>query len=162
MQILPLGIDGDVNFAKARNDWIQETMFILDHDEESRIVTEQLDAPTQGTLGVNGQTVGVKEDNRLESDVMRATLDVGFSKEFEFFANELDALAVCAVDKHDIRLDSRFLMIVDHVDEIVDEGPLARAMCSVKQEVGDAIVAVKPFEFSFNGQVHLAKKVTRL
>lgn len=129
-------------------------MFILHHDEETGIVAEQLDAPTEGALRVNGQAVGVKQHNRLEPHI--AALDVGFRKEFEFFANEFDAFAVRAIDKHDIGLDPRFLMIVDQVDEIIDERTLARTVRPVKQEIGDAIVTMKSLQFSFNGIVHVA------
>ena len=127
-------------------------MFILHHDEETGIVAEQLDAPAEGALRVNGQAVGVKQDNRLEPNVV--PFDIGFSKKFELFANKLDALAMRAIDKHDIGFDSRFLMIVYQIDEIVDEGPFARPVRPVKQEIRDAIVAIKSFEFTFNGFVH--------
>jgi hypothetical protein len=162
MQILRKVCFGDVYFAEAGYDGVQQTMFIFDDDEKARVGTKEFDAPTQRTLGVNRQTVGVKKDNGFKAHVARTALDVGLGEEFEFFANEFDAFAVCAVDKHDVGLDARFLMVVDQVDEIVDEGAFPRAMRSVEQEVGDAIVAVKSIEFAFNCVVHLVPSVPSL
>lgn len=104
---------GHINFAKSRHDGIQQTVLVFHDDEESRIETKELDAPSQGALGVNGQAVGIKEHNGLEFDV--GALDVGLGEKLEFFANKLDALAVGAVDKHDIGLNlgpQRVLVIV--------------------------------------------------
>jgi hypothetical protein len=162
MQILRKVCFGDVYFAEAGYDGVQQTMFIFDDDEKARVGTKEFNAPTQRTLGINRQTVGVKKDNGFEAHVARTAFDVGLGEEFEFFANEFDAFAVRAVDKHDVGLDARFLVVVDQVDEIVDEGAFAGAMRAVEQEVGDAIVAVKSIEFAFNCVVHLVPSVPSL
>jgi len=134
MQIFDAIIDqrfGHINLAKPRHDGIQEPVFVLDHDEESRVVAEQFDATPECALRVDGQTVGIEEDNRLEFDVV--AFDVGFSEKLEFFADELDALAVGAVDKHDIGLDfAALVVVVNQVDEIIHESSLARPVGAVK------------------------------
>jgi hypothetical protein len=53
---------GHIDFTKSRQYGFQQLVFVLDHDEKPRVVAKQLDTPTQGGLGVDGQFVGIIED----------------------------------------------------------------------------------------------------
>ena len=118
-------------------------MFVLYDNEESRVVTEQLDAATQCTLRVNGETVGIKKHNRFEADVVAPSLEVGLGEKLELFANKFDALPVRTINKHDVRLDFWFLMIVNQIDEIVNNGPFPSTVGTMEEQIRNAIRSEK-------------------
>ena len=68
---------GHIDFAESRQNGFQQLVFVLDHDEKPRVVAKQFDTPTQGGLGVDGQFVGIIEDDAFEQIVV-ITLDIGF------------------------------------------------------------------------------------
>ena len=87
-------------------------------------MTEKLNTSAQGTLGVNGQFVGIHEDDAFEHIIV-ITLHVGFCEVFELIADETDALAVGAIDKHDVGFDAIAVTTVYLVDEIAHDGAFA-------------------------------------
>ncbi len=99
-------------------------------------MTKQFNAPAQGALGVDGEFVGIHQHYTLEHIVVVA-LHVCFGKIFEFIADEFDALAVGAIDKHDVGFDAIAVALVDLVYEIADDGAFAGAGRTVKNEIGD-------------------------
>ena len=99
-------------------------------------MTKQFNAPAQGALGVNGEFVGIHQYYALKHIVVVA-LHVCFGKIFEFVADEFDALAVGAIDKHDIGFDAVAVALVDLVYEIADDGAFAGAGRTMKNEIGD-------------------------
>jgi hypothetical protein len=70
---------------------------------------------------------------------------VCFCEEFQVVANKFDALAVCAVDIHDKVFNFVFVVIVDEVNKIVNDGSFAGAGCAVEQDVGYFVVGMKVF-----------------
>ena len=99
-------------------------------------MTKEFDASAQCALGVDREFVGIHQHNTLEHIVVVA-LHVCFGEIFEFVADEFDALAVSAVDKHDVRLDAIAVTLIDLVYEIADDGAFAGAGRPVKNEIGD-------------------------
>ena len=99
-------------------------------------MTKQFNAPAQGALGVDGEFVGIHQHYALKHIVVVA-LHVCFGKIFEFVADEFDALAVGAIDKHDIGFDAVAVALVDLVYEIADDGAFASTGRTVKNEIGD-------------------------
>ena len=99
-------------------------------------MTKQFNAPAQGALGVDGEFVGIHQHYALKHIIVVA-LHVCFGKIFEFVADEFDALAVGAIDKHDIGFDAIAVALVDLVYEIADDGAFAGAGRTVKNEIGD-------------------------
>jgi hypothetical protein len=99
-------------------------------------VTKQFNAPAQGALGVYGEFVGIHQHYALKHIVVVA-LHVCFGKIFEFVADEFDALAVGAIDKHDIGFDAVAVALVDLVYEIADDGAFTGAGRTMKNEIGD-------------------------
>jgi len=99
-------------------------------------VTKQFNAPAQGALGVDGEFVGIHQHYTLEHIVVVA-LHVCFGEIFEFIADEFDALAVGAIDKHDIGFDAVAVALVDLVYKISDDGAFAGTGRTVKNEIGD-------------------------
>jgi len=140
---------GDIYFAKSRQNWFQEFVFVLDDDEKTRGVAEELDAAAESRLCVDSEFVGVVHDDALEKVVFVA-LYVGLGKLFEFVSNEFDTLAVGAVDKHDVIFDSVAIELVDAVDKVADDSSLTRSSRSVKYDVGDFSDVDKIIEFRFH------------
>ena len=133
---LDLRLVGNIYLAKSRKNRIQKFVFVLYNDEEARIVAEKLNTSAQGTLGVNGQFVGIHEDDAFEHIIV-VTLHVGFCEVFELIADETDALAVGAIDKHDVGFDAIAVAAVDLVDEIADDGAFAGPGRPVKNQIGN-------------------------
>jgi hypothetical protein len=140
---------GHIDFAESRQNGFQQLVFVLNHDEKPRIVAKQLDAPTQGGLGVDGQFVGIIEDDAFEQIVV-ITLDIGFRKQFEFVADELDARAVGTIDKHHIGFHAAAFAVVNAVNELADDGALSRPRRAVKYDIGDAFRQNKIVKLLFN------------
>ena len=133
---LDLRLVGNIYLAKSRQNWIQKLVFILYNYKEASIVTEKLNTSAQGTLGVNGQFVGIHEDDAFEHIIV-VTLHVGFCEVFELIADKTDALAVGAIDKHDIGFDAISVAAVDLVDEIADDGAFAGPGRPVENQIGN-------------------------
>jgi hypothetical protein len=125
-----------IDFTKARQNGVQQLVFVLYNNEEARVVTKEFDAPAQGALGVDREFVGIHQHNTLEHIVVIA-LHICFGEIFEFVADEFDALAVGAVDKHDVGFDTSAVASIDLVYEIADDGAFAGAGRPVKNEIGD-------------------------
>jgi hypothetical protein len=125
-----------IDFAEARQNGVQQFVFVLYNNEEARVVTKEFDAPAQGALGVNREFVGIHQHNTLEHIVVVA-LHICFGEIFEFVADEFDALAVGAIYKHDVGFDAIAVALVDLVYEIADDGAFAGAGRPVKNEIGD-------------------------
>jgi len=125
-----------IDFAEARQNGVQQLVFVLYNNEEARVVTKEFDAPAQGALGVDREFVGIHQHNALEHIVV-ITLHICFGEIFEFVADEFDALAVGAINKHDVGLHASAVTSVDLVYEIADDGSFAGAGRPVKNEIGD-------------------------
>lgn len=125
---------GHIDFAESRQNRVQQLVFVLYNDEEARIVTKQFNTPAQGALGVNGEFIGIHQDDTFEHIVV-ITLHVCFGEIFEFVADEFDALAVGAIHKHDIGLDAIAVESVDLIYEIADDGAFSDAGRTVKNEI---------------------------
>jgi len=128
-------------------------VFVLYDNEKSRIVAKEFNAPAQSGLGVNCEFVCVVQHNTFEQGHVVA-LDIGFCKVFEFVANEFNALAVGAIDKHNVVFDAIAVSSVDAVDEIIYNGSLATAGRTVKNDVGyfadlDEIIEFGRYEIVF-------------
>lgn len=149
---------GHIDFAESRQYGFQQLVFVLDHDEKPRVVAKQFDTPTQGGLGVDGQFVGIIEDDAFEQIIV-VTLDIGFRKQFELVADELDALAVGAIDKHHVGFDATAFAVVNAVNELADDGALARPRRAVKYDIGDAFRRNEIVELFFN-RCHSTKMTT--
>ena len=130
------GLIRHIDFAEARQNGVQQLVFVLYNNEEARVVTKEFNAPAQGALGVDREFVGIHQYNALEHIVVVA-LHVCFGEIFEFVADEFDALAVGAIDKHDIGFDAVAVALVDLVYEIADDGAFAGAGRTVENEIGD-------------------------
>ncbi len=115
-----------INFAKSRQNRIQQFVFILYNNEEARIVTKQFNAPAQGALGVNREFIGIHQHNALKHIVVVA-LHICLGEIFEFVADEFDAFAVGTIDKHYIGFDAIAVALIDLVYEIADDGAFAGA-----------------------------------
>jgi len=89
-------------------------VFVFHDDEKPCIVAKELDTTAEGGLGVDCQTVGIKQDDGFEGDTM-VCQDVGFSKKLEFVANKLDAFPMGAIDHHDMRLNFMLVLAIDGV-----------------------------------------------
>ena len=87
-------------------------------------------------MGVNGQLVGIHEDDAFEHIIV-VTLHVGFCEVFELVADKTDALAVGAIDKHDVGFNAIAVAAVDLVDEIADDGAFARTRRPVENQIGN-------------------------
>ncbi len=70
---------------------------------------------------------------------------MGFGEEFQVIANEFDALTVSAVNIHDKVFNFVFVVIVDEVNKIMDDGSFAGAGCAVEQNVRYFMVGMKVF-----------------
>ena len=149
---------GHIDFAESRQNRLQQLVFVFNDDEEPRIVAKQLNTTSQGGLGINGQFVGIIEDDAFEQIVV-ITLDIGFRKEFELVTDELDALAVGAIDKHHIGFDAAAFAVVNAVNELADDGALARPRGAVKYDIGDAFRRNKIVELLFY-RCHSTKMTT--
>jgi len=99
-------------------------------------VTKKFNAPAQGALGVNGEFVGIHQHYALKHIVVVA-LHICFGKIFEFVTDEFDALAVGAIDKHDIGFNPIAIALIDLVYEIANNSAFAGAGRTVKNEIGD-------------------------
>jgi hypothetical protein len=97
-------------------------------------VAKKLNTPTQGTLGVNGQFIGIHEDNAFEHIIV-VTLHVGFCEVFELVADETDALSVGAIYKHDVGFNAIAVATVDLIDEIAHDGAFAGSGRPVKNQI---------------------------
>jgi len=124
-------------------------VFVLHHNEKPRVIAKQLYASTQRTLGIDGQTVGIEQNNGFKRYPL-CTLDIGLGKIFEIIANEFDPLSVRAIDKHHIGLQFVFVASVNLINEIIDQGPLASAVRTVEEQMGDAIGHKISVQFSMN------------
>ena len=133
---LDLRLVGNIYLAKSRQNWIQKLVFILYNYEEARIVAEKLNTSAQGTLGVNGQFVGIHEDDAFEHIVVVA-LHVGFCEVFKLVSYETDALAMGAIDEHNVGFDAIAVTAVDLVDEITHDGAFAGPGRPVKNQIGN-------------------------
>jgi len=140
---------GHIDFAESRQNGFQQFVFVLDHDEKPRVVAKEFDTPTQGGLGVDGQFVGIIEDNTFEQVVV-ITLDIGFRKQLEFVADELDALAVGTIDKHHVGFHAAAFAVVNAVNELAHDGAFARPRRAVKYNIGDAFRRNEIVELLFN------------
>ena len=138
-----------IDFAKSRQNGFQQLVFVLDDYEKTRVVAKEFDTPTQGGLGVDGQFIGIIEDNTFEQVVV-ITLDIGFRKQLEFVADELDALAVGAIDKHHVGFDATAFAVVNAVNELAHDGAFARPRRAVKYDIGDAFRRNEIVELLFN------------
>lgn len=127
---------GDIDFTKTGQNRFQQFVFVLYNDEETRSVAEQLDATSESRLSVDRELVRVVHHDTLE-EVVFVALDVGFCKLLQFVSDKLDSLAVCAVDKHYVVLDSCSVRLVDSVDKVADDGSLTAASGAVEHDVGD-------------------------
>jgi len=127
---------GDIDFTKTGQNGFQQFVFVLYNDEETRSVAEQLDAAPESRLSVDRELVRVVHDDTLE-EVIFVALDVGFCELFEFVSDKLDSLAMRAVYKHDIVLDSCSVRLVDSVDKVADDGSLTAARGAVEHDIGD-------------------------
>jgi hypothetical protein len=130
-------IIGHIDFAESRQNRFQKLIFVFNDDEEPRIVTKQLNTPTQSGLGINGQFVGIIEDNAFKQIIV-ITLDIGFGKQFEFVADELDALAVGAIHKHYVGFYAGAVAVINPVNELAHDGSFPRPRRPVKNDIGDA------------------------
>jgi hypothetical protein len=99
-------------------------------------VTEKLNAPAQGTLGVNGQFVGIHKHDAFEHIVVVA-LHIGFCEVLELITYKTDALAVSTIDKHDVGFNAIAIAAVDLVDEIANDGAFTRAGRPVENQIGN-------------------------
>jgi hypothetical protein len=127
---------GNIDFAKSRQDWFQQFVFVLYNNEEARGVAEQLDAAPERRLCIDREFVRVVHHDTLE-EVVFVALDVRFCELFQFVSDKLDSLAVCAVYKHYIVLDSCSVRLVDSVDKVADDGSLTAARGAVEHDIGD-------------------------
>jgi hypothetical protein len=66
-------------------------------------------------------------------------LNIGFSEELEFFSDKFDAFSMRAIDKHDIGFHFLFIVFVDFVEEIVDDGLFPGSGRSVEDNMRDFI-----------------------
>jgi hypothetical protein len=127
---------GDIDFTKTGQNGFQQFVFVLYNDEETRSVAEQLDAAPESRLSVDRELVRVVHDDTLE-EVVFVALDVGFCELFQFVSDKLYSLAVCAVYKHYVVLDSCSVRLVDSVDKVADDGSLTAARGAVEHDIGD-------------------------
>lgn len=130
------GLIRHIDFTEARQNGVQQLVFVLYNNEEACVVTEKFDTSAQGALGVNREFVGIHQHDALEHIVV-VTLHICFGEIFEFVADEFDALAVGAIDKHDVGLDAVAVALIDLVYEIADDGAFAGAGRTVENEIGD-------------------------
>jgi len=105
-------------------------------------MTKQLNTPTQRGLGINGQFVGIIEDNAFEQIIV-ITLDIGFGKKLEFVADELDALAVGAIHKHYVGFYTSAVAVINPVNELTHDGSFPRPRRPVKKILGMRFEAMK-------------------
>jgi hypothetical protein len=124
-------------------------MFIFNHDEKSGIITEQFDASTKSRLGINGQKIRIKKDDRFKWN-SGTGLDIGFGEKFEFLTNKFNAFAVSTVYKHDIGFDLLFIPVIYFVEEIVNNGFFAGARRAMNNNMGYFIGFIKKIEFVLN------------
>ena len=136
LMLLDLRLVRNIYFAKSRQNRIQKLVFVFYNDEEARIVAEKLNTSAQCTLGVNGQFIGIHEDNAFEHIIV-VTLHVGFCEVFELVADKTDALSVGAIDKHDVGFNAISVAAVDLVDEISNNGAFARPGRPVENQIGN-------------------------
>jgi hypothetical protein len=131
---LDLCLVRNIYLAKSRQNRIQKLVFILYNDEETRIMAEKLNTSAQGTLGVNGQFIGIHEDDAFEHIIV-VTLHVGFCEVFELVADETDALAMSAIYKHDVGFNAIAVAAVDLIDEIAHDGAFAGSGRPVENQI---------------------------
>ena len=134
--LLDLRLIGYIYLAKSGQNRVQKLVFVLHNDEEARIVAEKLNAPAQGTLGVNGQFVGIHEDDAFEHIIV-VTLHIGFCEVLELIAYKTDTLAMGAIDEHDVGFDAIAIAAVDLVDEIAHDGAFPCARRPVENQIGN-------------------------
>ena len=106
-------------------------------------------ASAQGRLRVDGQAVGVLEDDDFEHFVLLMLgflgrkglwiilLNIDSGKGFDFPSDELDAFFVGAVDIHDVGFHLFLGVLVDFANELIDNGAFAGAGITVEEEMGD-------------------------
>jgi len=140
------GNGGHVYFAKSRQDGVQQAFFVFDHNEKSCIMTKQFDAPAQGRLRIDGQTVGIQQHDGLEIGPP-VRLYMSFSKEFQFVTNEFDAFAVTAFHRHDVRFHFSPIIVVYVLQEFVQQGAFSRFARTVKNDVGNFFGMNKIIQF---------------
>jgi hypothetical protein len=96
--------------------------------------------------------VGVQQDNRFE---FRAGFggNVGFGKEFDFIANELDAFPMTAIDNHHQTLDFIPVAVVDPMDKFLHQRQLSRSRYSMENNVWNTVIGDESVETLTNRQM---------
>jgi hypothetical protein len=93
---------GYIDFTETGQDGVQQPLFVFDNDEESRRMTKEFNAATQGRLRIYGQTVGIQQYDRFEWHSIIG-LYVGLGEKLELVADEFNALvSVRTIDHHDV------------------------------------------------------------
>jgi hypothetical protein len=126
-------------------------------------VAEKLNTSAQGTLGVNGQFIGIHEDDAFEHIIV-VTLHIGFCEVFELIADKTDALSVGAIDKHDVGFDAIAVASVDLVDEIADDGAFAGPGRPVENQIrnlANGYEIVQLFDYICVFRVHLRRIIEK-
>jgi len=121
-------------------------VFVLYDNEKTGIVTKKFDASSQRGLGINGEFIGVIENNAFEQCNVIA-LNVRFCEIFQFVPNKFNAFSVRTIHKHYVGFDAVAVSIVNTMDEIANNGSFSAAGRAVKNNIGNFADLNKIIEF---------------